>query len=145
MAQQVKNPPVTQETQETWVWFLDPEDPLEKEMATCSSILTWEIPWTEEPGGLPSKGSLSNGWAAKPAHCLCVCVLALLKDLFLYQPTLNLYWTCYDVACVVCVPAFWPWALWDLSSQTGGRICTPATEKWSLNHWSPGKPLYISI
>ena len=33
------------------------EDPLEKEMATCSSILAWKIPWTEEPGGLQSTGS----------------------------------------------------------------------------------------
>ena len=32
------------------------EDPLEKEMATCSSILAWKTPWTEEPGGLQSKG-----------------------------------------------------------------------------------------
>ena len=36
---------------ETWVQSLDGEDPLEKEMAAHSSILTWEIPWTEEPGG----------------------------------------------------------------------------------------------
>ena len=33
------------------------EDPVEQEMVTCSSILAWEIPWTEEPGGLQSKGS----------------------------------------------------------------------------------------
>ena len=39
-----------QETQETWVLFLDQEDPLEEEMATCSSILVWGIPWPEEPG-----------------------------------------------------------------------------------------------
>ena len=38
--------------QETWVQFLGPEDPLEKEMATCSSILAWRIPWAEEPSGL---------------------------------------------------------------------------------------------
>ena len=37
--------------QETWVRFLCREDPLEKEMATYSSILVWRIPWTEEPGG----------------------------------------------------------------------------------------------
>ena len=40
--------------QEMWVQSLGPEDPLEKEMATHSSILAWEIPWTEEPGGLQS-------------------------------------------------------------------------------------------
>ena len=38
--------------QETWVWFLGWKDPLEEEMATHSSILAWEILWTEEPGGL---------------------------------------------------------------------------------------------
>ena len=37
--------------------FLGQEDPLEKEMATCSIILAWEIPWTEEPDGLQSIGS----------------------------------------------------------------------------------------
>ena len=49
----VKNPPATQETQ---VQSLGREDPLEREMATHSSILAWRIPWTEEPGGLQSMG-----------------------------------------------------------------------------------------
>ena len=49
MAQMIKNLPVMQETQ---VQSLGLEDPLEKGMATHSSILAWEIPWTEEPGGL---------------------------------------------------------------------------------------------
>ena len=43
--------------QETWVRYLGQEDALEKELATHSSILTWRIPWTEEPGGLQSTGS----------------------------------------------------------------------------------------
>ena len=47
----VKNPPAVQETR---VPSLDWEDPLEKEMATHSSILAWKISWTEEPGGLQS-------------------------------------------------------------------------------------------
>ena len=42
--------------QETWVPFLGGEDPLEKEMATHSSILAWKILWTKEPGGLQSTG-----------------------------------------------------------------------------------------
>ena len=42
--------------QETWLQFLGQEDPLEKEIATHSSILAWEIPWTEEPGQLQSMG-----------------------------------------------------------------------------------------
>ena len=54
MAQTVKNPPTLQET---WVQSLGWEDPLEKGMATHSSILAWRIPWTEEPGGLRFVGS----------------------------------------------------------------------------------------
>jgi len=50
----VKNLPAMQKMQ---VRSLGGEDLLEKEMATCSSILAWEIPWTEEPGGLQSMGS----------------------------------------------------------------------------------------
>ena len=46
--------------QETQVQSLGREDLLEKEMATHSSILAWEIPWTEEPGGLQSMGSQSQ-------------------------------------------------------------------------------------
>ena len=46
--------------QETWVWFLSGEDPLEKEMATHSSIHAREIPWTEEPGWLWSKRLQKN-------------------------------------------------------------------------------------
>ena len=45
-----------QETQETRVQPLGPEDPLEKEMAAHSSILAWKIPWMEDPGGLESIG-----------------------------------------------------------------------------------------
>ena len=53
----VKNPPAMQKRQETQVQSLGGEDPLEEEMATHSSILAWEIPRTEEPGGLQSMGS----------------------------------------------------------------------------------------
>ena len=57
MAQVVKNQPAMQKTQEMWVQSLGQEDPLVEEMATCSSILAWKIPQTEEPGGLQSMGS----------------------------------------------------------------------------------------
>ena len=56
MAQQVKNPPETQEMQEMWIWCLEGEDPLEEGMATYSSILSREIPWAEESGRLWSMG-----------------------------------------------------------------------------------------
>ena len=51
VAQMVKNLPALQET---WVQSLGREDPLQKRMATYSSILTWKIPWSEEPAGLHS-------------------------------------------------------------------------------------------
>ena len=57
----VKNPLAQQEMQEMWVRSLGWEDPMEKEMATYSSVLAWEIPWTEEPGRLQSMGSQRVG------------------------------------------------------------------------------------
>ena len=54
VAQMVKNLPAMQET---WIQSLGGEDPLEKGMATPSSILAWKIPWTEEPGWLLCMGS----------------------------------------------------------------------------------------
>ena len=62
MAQRVKRLPAMQET---WVWSLSHEDPLEKEMATHSSTLAWKIPWTEKPGGLQSMDSqrVRHNWA----------------------------------------------------------------------------------
>ena len=64
VVQMVKNLPAMQET---WVPSLGQEDPLEKKMATHSSILAWEIPWTEKPGGLESTGSqrVGHDWANK--------------------------------------------------------------------------------
>ena len=53
MAQIVKNLPAIQET---WVQPLGQEDPLEREMAIHFSIISWRIPWTEEPGGLQFMG-----------------------------------------------------------------------------------------
>ena len=58
VAQTVKNPPAMQET---WVQSLSGEDPLEKGMATHSSILAWKIPQTEEPGRLSSMVSKRAG------------------------------------------------------------------------------------
>ena len=54
VAQSVKNLPAVQET---WIRSLGREDPLQKEMATYSSVCAWRIPWTEEPDGLQSMGS----------------------------------------------------------------------------------------
>ena len=51
IAQEVKNLPAIQETQEMWIWSLGGDDPLEEEMGTYSSILAWRIQWTEEMAG----------------------------------------------------------------------------------------------
>ena len=65
VAQTVKNPPAVQET---WAQSLSWEDPLEKGMATHSSILAWRTPWTEEPGGLQSMGSQRVGHDEAAEH-----------------------------------------------------------------------------
>ena len=61
MAHWVKNPPAMQELRESRVQSPDWEDPLEKSIATHSSILAWRIPWTEESGGLQSMRSQRVG------------------------------------------------------------------------------------
>ena len=63
----VKNPLAVQEMQETQVWSLGREDPLEKGAAIHYSTLAWRIPWTEEPGGLQSMGSqrVRLSWATE--------------------------------------------------------------------------------
>ena len=67
MAQWVKNLPAMQETQKTQFQSLDQKDPLEEEVATHSSILTWKFPWTEEPSRLQSTRSqeIIHDWVTK--------------------------------------------------------------------------------
>ena len=76
----VKNASALQETQEMWVQSLAQEDSLEESMATHSSILTWRILWTEEPGGLQSIGlqRVRHDWsnlACTPGYTLLLCLL----------------------------------------------------------------------
>ena len=87
VAQTVKNLLAMQETQ---VWSLGWEDPMEKEMATHSSILSWRIPWTEEPGGLQSMGSqrVGHDWATKTFTCTSFRALAYTVSLYVF----NLNW-----------------------------------------------------
>ena len=86
VAQTGKNLPVMQETQ---VWSLGREDPLEKGMATHSSILAWRIPWTEKPGGPRSVGSQRAGhdWATdtltqrlRACHYMSCFFLMMIKE-----------------------------------------------------------------
>ena len=62
--------------QETWVRFLGWEEPLEKEMATHSSILAWRMPWMEEPGGLQSTGlqGVGHDWVPSRSLSLLTCI-----------------------------------------------------------------------
>ena len=77
--------------QETWVWSLGWEDPLEKEMAIHSSTLAWKIPWMEEPGRLQSMGSQRAGhdWATS------LCIVAL-------QCYVGFCCTMKCLSCVLC-------------------------------------------
>ena len=72
VAQMVKNLPAMQET---WVWPLGQEVPLEKGMAIHSNILAWRIPWTEEPGGFLSMGSqrVGHNWATNNTITTMAC------------------------------------------------------------------------
>ena len=78
VAQMVKNLPAVQKT---WVWSLGWEDPLEKGIATHSSIFAWRIPWTEEPGRLQSvelqrvrHDWVINTFPSLSYICVCVCM-----------------------------------------------------------------------
>ena len=71
VAQTVKNLPAMQET---WVWSLDWEDPLEKGMETLSNVLAWRISWTEEPDGPHSMASQSVRHNSEP-HTLSLSLL----------------------------------------------------------------------
>ena len=72
----VKNLPATWET---WVQSLDGEDPLEKEMATHSSIIAWRLPWTEEPGRLQSMDLID-----RLTHTFNAIMRALTYDLIIF-------------------------------------------------------------
>ena len=68
-----------------WVQSLGQEDPLEKEMATHSSILAWEIPWTEEPDGLQSMGLQKSDATNHHHHTLNANFLSLLIVVWLQK------------------------------------------------------------
>jgi len=82
----VKNPLAMQEIQELWFQSLVLEDPLEKEMATHSSILAWKTLWTQEPGGLQSMGlqRVRHTFATKlsPLQCRVIPTGTLEREIF---------------------------------------------------------------
>ena len=104
VAQRLKHLPAMRKT---WVRSLGWEDPLEKEMATHSSIPAWRIPWTEEPGGLQSTGSqrVGHDWATSLTHSLCLFLpFLLVHNMFIY---LNLFliggWLLFNIVLVSAV------------------------------------------
>ena len=105
VAQLVKNLPAMQETR-VRSWGL--EDPLEKEIASHSSILAWKISWTEEPGGLQSMGSQKVGhdWATNIYSLTRICAIFVNKSYF-YQHFNNhqglLLFSLWVVNVVLCL------------------------------------------
>jgi len=98
VAQMVKNPSAMQET---WIWSLGWDDPLEKGMAIHSSILAWRIPWTEEPGGLQSMGSqrVGHDWETNVNYGQ----ICLLLDQGLWLPSLiplDILCGCWHCPCL---------------------------------------------
>ena len=87
----VKNLPI-QETQATWVQSLAWEDALQKGMATESSVLAWEVPWTEKPGRLQSwdlqESDMTVQLSTSMCICMCVCVYTCVC---VYKVELNLF------------------------------------------------------
>ena len=124
VAQMVKTPPAMKETQ---VWSLGWEDPLEKSMATHSSLLVWRIPWTEEPGGLQSVKlqRVRHDWASNsftftsfykwnldlvlwrwPQLCF-TCLNSLLHSVYLWFSMWSLQTRCFIIDMSELVSVFW--------------------------------------
>ena len=107
---EVKNPPANAgDTRDlcwecpTQVQSLGWECPLEKEMVTHSSILAWEIPWTEEPGGLQSMGSWRAGHDSAHMHvCICISRLKVGGNVWGYTACLLVFFTSYNADILAC-------------------------------------------
>ena len=88
---------------------LGQEDPLEKEMATHSSILAWRSPWTEEPGRLQSIGLQSRTWLSDLAHAQSISMVCW-SQLILIQESWHIYFQeFYKLVRVMLVAWKWPW------------------------------------
>ena len=99
-----------QEMQEMRVWSLSWEDPLEKEMATHSSILTWRIPWTGEPGELQSMGSLESDMTDQLSltHSHHPWIYSILQQFWKLLAIISskidfaLFFLCFTLTLIVC-------------------------------------------
>ena len=98
--------------QETWLQSVGQEDPLEEEVATCSRILAWEIPWTEEPGGYSSWGCksqtrLSDCTTTTNLVLFGFALLPFMGTVFFFSPKLKV---CGNPTCSKSIPAIFPTA-----------------------------------
>ena len=101
--------------QETWIWSLGQEDPLEEEMTTLSSILAWRIPWPEEPGGLHFIESQRVGhvWACMCAHIQRTHCGEAREEIFIYRME------CMCVLLHVQMHTFPPFSFWNAVDIAG--------------------------
>ena len=117
MAQMARNLPAVQEIQEMQVWSRSQEDPMEEGMATHFSILAWKIPWTEEPGRLPSMGlqRVRRDWECKliPFWGVLSTLLQFAVRLFLFKfifPPRDMYLFFWVVNSLPSSQMLGPWA-----------------------------------
>ena len=127
---------------ETRVWSLSQEDPLEKGITIHSSILTWRIPWIEEPGRLQSMGSqrVRHDWATNTftfQMCVCVCVCMLSCSVML-DICVCIYIYIYIYIHTHTWLHMWPHhtASGILVPQPGIRHAPSVLEAQSFSHWT---------
>ena len=149
VAQTVKNLPAMCET---WVWSLGQEDPLEKGMATHSSILVWQIPWTGESGRLPSMGSqrVRRDWVthittvhqwnvSNPRRSQWRDISPVYVEQEDPAPSFTLFkenlfiWLCWVFFVALRI---FSCGVWDLVPWPGIESSPPALGAWSLSHWT---------
>ena len=118
------------------VRYLGWENPLEKEIATRSSILAWKIPWTEKPGGLQSMGSQRVGydWATRQSHTYSYLLASLGWPIFIHLFTLHLFKLCWLRVRYFSVNSMFAintnqWRAWEFCVLTTLSSTAPATSK----------------
>ena len=119
---------------ETWVQSLGWEDPLEKGMATHSSILAWRIPWREEPGGLQSMGSqrVRHDWAIS-FH------FSMPSDIYIYIGFHTSFRIIFFYFLLKTPLEFWPGLHWISRSLwielTSHNINSSISRRWGVSPW----------